>query len=256
MCRRPLRHPGVRQLRSAEAVRLATCAFLRLRYDHPTPCPHGRLLLRPLRRRGARPRAGTGRGPRRGAHDRHRVPCRNGQRTHRAHTEHRQSAARASLIVLSALTALPARDALDARDPGPSRDTGAAPGRSARRAAGDVRPVMAGGRRRHRRRTRGTQRAPRAAARQHPEGPLRADRAPGAAPGRPAHRHRGGPGGHRPRQQPGRSPRGTYLPGVRPVAGCLPQLRQRRRPRTRRDERRLARHGRPDAGQGPVPGRP
>ena len=48
------------------------------------------------------------------------------------------------------------------------------------------------------------------------------------------------------------SRRGAHLQLVRPVARRLSELGQRRRPRTGRDERRLAQHGRPDAGQGPV----
>ncbi len=70
------------------------------------------------------------------------------------------------------------------------------------------------------------------------------------------HRQGGGTGGHRRRQQLGGRGRGAHLPRGRPVARRLSQLRQRRRARTGRDERRLAPDGGPDAGQGPLAGRP
>src|SRR5207244_2240809 len=82
-----------------------------------------------------------------------------------------------------------------------------------------------------------------AAAGQHAQDPVRPDRPAGAARWPQTHGRRGGPRGHRARQQCCRGLRGTDLPGGRPVARGLPPLRERRRPRPGPTQRRLAYDG-------------
>jgi len=142
-----------------------------------------------------------------------------------------------------------ARPAVPLRHPGP-----AAPGRAP--GPGRVRAVVGGGRRPQRGGPRGARRPPQAATGQHAQDPVRPDRPAGAARRPPAHGRCGGPRGHRPRQQPRRGRPGADLPGGRPVARGLPQLRERRRARAGPAQRRLAYDGHPDAGQGARPGRP
>lgn len=222
-----MRHPGTRSAPSALAPRSTARPFLRLRYDHriliprPSCYPRRPLLLRRLCAGGPGRRDEPGR-------------CRPPGRGGRAG---RQGRARAAVPV-------------------PVGDTGTATARGAPSAPGRLRGVVAGGGRRQRRGTRRARRAPKASAGQHAEDPVRAHRAAGAPRGPQTHRRGRGVGGHRRRQQPGRHQGRPHLPRGGPVAGCLPQLGQRRRACPGRPQRRLAGHRRADAGQGPVPGRP
>jgi len=213
---------GIRVLEPAARPRHPGVRDLRsygVRYDHRIHIPRSRLLFRRVRGRRAGPRAEPGPRPR-------------GVRPGCAETYR-----------LAAAVAVPAGDA------------GAATGGGAR-GPGGLGAVLAGGRCPHRRSAGGARRAPPAAARQHPQDSLRHHRAAGAARRHPAHRQGGGAGGDRARQQPGRGHRGAHLPRGRPVARGLPALRQRRGARAVRDERRLAHHSPPDAGQGPRARRP
>ena len=217
-----MRHPGARARSSAGAAGCTGGLFLALRYDNRTSLSDGRLSLRAVHDRPAGVRSCDG----------GRVP---GLRTRRAR--------RISDLVRVARPAVPLRH------PSP-----AAPGRAT--GPGRIRAVVGGGRRPQRNGARRARRPPEAASGQHAQDPVRPDRAADAARGPQAQGRGKRTRGRRARQQSGRSRRGADLPGGRPVARGLPQLRERRRARPGRAQRRLACHGRPDAGQGAAPGRP
>ncbi len=234
-----MRHPGARSVRSARASRTTARPFLRLRYDHRIPLPRFPCCSRPP----WRPRCPCG-PPRRVLHRRLRArgPGRRdrpGSRRPPVRDGHAGRQGRAGVTV-------PVR----------AGDTGTAPGRGARGAAGRVRGVVAGGRRRQRRGARRARRAPQTAAREHAEDAVRAHRAAGPPGGPETHREARGTVGHRRREQPGRHQGEPHVHRRRPVARGLPQLGQRRRPRPGPPQRRLEGHRRADAGQGPRPGRP
>ena len=83
------------------------------------------------------------------------------------------------------------------------------------------------------------QRAPQAAARQHPQDPVRRHRAADAARRRPCTRSPSATWRASARAAAWSASPRADVPRGRPVARCLPQLRQRRRARPRLDERRL-----------------
>ena len=120
----PLRHLGAQCRGSAPVTGDVPRAFLRLRYDLRTLLPCRRLLLRRLAGR----RAGLRTEPSRGTY-----------RSRRLHRVCRRRAARAAPGGLAADGAVPVRDAGSAHAPGRPR---CPPER--------LRPVVAGGRRRHR----------------------------------------------------------------------------------------------------------
>ncbi|CAG7655553.1 hypothetical protein SBRY_70164 [Actinacidiphila bryophytorum] len=126
----------------------------------------------------------------------------------------------------------------------------AARGRRAPAALGHQRPVVDRLRRQVGEGPGREERAPRAAARVHPQDALRGDR-PAALPrGRDAQGRRRRPGRHRRGQQPGRRAGRADVHRGGPVARGLPRVGQRRRARTGAHERLGAADGVPDAGQG------
>lgn len=209
-------HPGAHTSPPARAARQTATPFLRLRYDHRIYLPGPRVDLRALRGGppGARPRLGG--------------------RTHRRRP---RRARRATGHLPTPRPAVPPghpRPAGQRRAPGPRR----------------LRAVLGRGRRGERGRARGARRASQAASRQHAEDPVRAGRAAGAAGRDPAPGRAGRTRGRGGREQPCRGAGRADLPGRGPVAWGLPQLRERRRARSRPAQRRLAERRRTDAGQG------